>query len=225
MKREPSNNATAPKDAWNLRGAAWKVQFDYVRTVVRFSMQYPDDTIFVTPDLLYGGTPFTADAAKPWTGDQLAKLVPNRVTPGPEPYKGSVFWFRKVASQPGSQPPGSGTGGLHDLVGNVAEFVFDGPSALAVVKDNNATTTAIDAAVTAGRRNLSVIGGSSLSPPELAFNKKQPLDLTIAQNNTGYCDVGFRLAYTAPIDSITDVLTAMFTDPKYLPGSRARSPG
>ena len=74
-------------------------------------------------------------------------------------------------------------------------------------------------------RTVAIIGGSSLSPPEVAFNKKQALDLTSAQNLTGYCDVGFRLAYTAPIDSITDVLTAMFQDPKYLPGSKAKNPG
>lgn len=213
---------STPRDAWNLRGAAWKTQFDHVRTMTRFGLKYPDDTIFLTADLLYAG--ITADAAKPWTGDLLARIAPARITPGSEPYKGSVLWFRKVGGQPGSQPPGSGVGALHDLVGNVAEYVFDGPSALAVIKDPNAATAAIDAAISAGRRNLFVIGGSALSPPDIAFNRKQPLDLTIAQNNTGYCDVGFRLAYTAPIDSITDVLAATFKDPKYLPG-KAKVPG
>jgi hypothetical protein len=221
--RFEATNAVAPKDAWNLRGNAWKIQFDHAAAMARNGLKYPDDTIFLTADLLYAG--ITAQAAKPWTGDGLAKLAPTRITPGTDPYKGSVLWFRKTAGQPGSQPPGSGTGAMHDLVGNVAEYVFDGPSALAVIKDATPTTAAIDAAVTAGRRTLGVIGGSALSPPEIPFNKKQPLDLTIAQTNTGYADVGFRLAYTAPIDSITDVLAATFKDPKYLPGAKAKAPG
>ena len=66
-----------------------------------------------------------------------------------------------------------------------------------------------------------VIGGSSLSPPDVPFNEKQSAGPTAAGITTGYCDVGFRLTYTAPIDSIVDVLANSFKAPKYLPGPNA----
>ena len=40
--------------------------------------------------------------------------------------------------------------------------------------------------------------------------------------DSGFADVGFRLAYTAPIDSIGDVLAAVFRAPPYLPGGSAK---
>jgi len=39
----------------------------------------------------------------------------------------------------------------------------------------------------------------------------------LSVGSAGYPDVGFRLAYTAPIDSIVDVLASAFKEPKYLP--------
>ncbi len=77
--------------------------------------------------------------------------------------------------------------------------------------------------MTAGRKNLGIIGGSSLSAPEMPFNKKMEADYAVyAAVADGFCDVGFRLTYTAPIDSIGDVLAAAFKDPKYLPGAKAK---
>jgi hypothetical protein len=109
---------------------------------------------------------------------------------------------------------------MHNLVGNVAEYAFDGKDALAVVKDNKPSTTEIDKTVTDNRDKLNVIGGSSLSPPEVPFNAKQGVD--IGDATAGYCDVGFRLAYTAPIESVGEVLANAIKDPKYLPGPKAK---
>jgi formylglycine-generating enzyme required for sulfatase activity len=215
---------TLQKDVWNLRGDAgpgkptWRAQQDYAARMAGNGMKFPDQGIFLTADLLFAG--ITAQDAKPWRADALAKLAPARVTPGPDAYKTSALWFRKVGTQPGAPPPGSG--GMHDLVGNVAEYVFDGPNALAVIKDAAATPAAVDAAITAGKKNLFVIGGSALSPPDMPVAQKQVLDPTFPQTAIGYCDVGFRLAYTAPIDSVGDVLASAFRDPHYLPGPKAK---
>jgi hypothetical protein len=131
---------------------------------------------------------------------------------------------------------------MHDLVGNVAEYTFDGTPdnaplppnvkpviANAVIKDAIPAVTDIDAALATqpldarGKKlpNLFVIGGSSLSSPKMPFNLRQPLDLDLAAS--GFSDVGVRLAYTAPIDSIIDVLAATFKDPHYLPGTNAKA--
>jgi hypothetical protein len=208
------------KDAWNLRGAAWQNQQNYAKQKSANGMPFPDVGIFLTPDLLFSG--ITADAAVPWHGNDLAKIAPTRFSSGSDPYAGSAMWFRKVGAQPGQPAPGSGTGAMHDLVGNVAEYLFDGPNANAVIKDANPSADGVDAAVAAVKDGLGVIGGSSLSPPNIVFNERQPVDPGFAQTSSGFSDVGFRLAYTAPIDSIVDVLAVVFKEPKYLPGPNAK---
>lgn len=229
-------NAAAPKDAWNLRGKAWSAQQDYARTMANSGLKYADDGIFLTGDQLFAG--ISSASAKPWMAADLAKLAPVRINSGGGEYGGSVLWFRKVGAQPGAAPPGSGTGAMHDLVGNVAEYVFDGAPdkpANAVVKNNTPTPAEVDATLAAqpvdakGKKqaNLFVIGGSSLSPPAAGtlvapFDVKVEVDRTFPPTASGFCDVGFRLAYTAPIDSIADVLTAEFKAPHYLPGAKAK---
>jgi len=213
--------STLPKDVWNLRGEgppgqpSWRTQQDYANQMAANRMPYPDKGIFLPATIMFD--PITDNKAQPWTADALAKIAPTRFTAGASAYKGNTLWFRPVGAQPGAS-----TEVLHDLVGNVAEYVFDGPKAIDVVKSNTPTVAEIDAAVTAGKKNLFVIGGSSLSPPQVPFNVKQPLDPGLASTAVGFCDVGFRLAYTAPIDSIFDVLTDTFSSPKYLPGPKAK---
>jgi hypothetical protein len=200
----------ATKDPWNLRGAAWLAQKQFDGKLAAKGGQYPDSGIYLTADFLYDPS-VKAENAKPWDCTDLAKILPNRVASAGV-YPTSQIWFRKVASQPGV--PALGSGIPHDLIGNVAEYVFDAPSANAVIKDANPKTDAINATMAAEAKNLFVIGGSSLSPPQIPLLQKQPVLEGTA--DTGFADVGFRLAYTAPIDSITDVLAAAFKSPPYL---------
>jgi hypothetical protein len=216
------NGAALPKDVWNLRGegggrATWRTQQDYKLNVMQTKpLPYPDRGIFLPSRLLFAD--IQAGSAKPWLADALAKVAPGRITSSPTPYQGNTLWFRSVDDK--ENPAAAGLV-MHDLVGNVAEYVFDGDAATAVVAGNAPSTAAIDDAIKAGGNKLFVIGGSSLSPPDVPFNEKQPAGPTAAGVTAGYCDVGFRLAYTAPIDSIVDVLVNSFKEPKYLPGPRA----
>jgi hypothetical protein len=213
----------AVKDAWNLRGAGWEQQQAYAGKMAADGLAYPDAGIFLEADQLFAG--ITAEAARPWQSADLAKLNPNRVNANAGVYPTSQIWFRGVGMEPGVKPPGAGSGIPHDLVGNVAEYIFDGPSANAVIKDTRASVADVDAAVALSGNKLYVVGGSSLSPPQTPFNKMQLVDPTFPQTTTGFSDVGFRLAYTAPIDSITDVLAQIFPvggHPPYLPAKAAR---
>jgi hypothetical protein len=49
-----------------------------------------------------------------------------------------------------------------------------------------------------------------------------PVNMGVQQVNTGFADVGFRLAFTAPIDSISDVLATVFKSGKPIPGPRVK---
>ena len=227
-----AGNTQAPKDAWNLRGVGWSAQQDYAKTMAKNGMKYADAGIYLPYDLLFDPSK-SAEGAKPWRGTDLAKLAPDRITASADIYKTSTLWFRKVGSQPGAASPGAGSGAMHDLVGNVAEYVFDGTPdkpANAVIKNSTPSTADINAAIATlpldakGKKqpNLFVIGGSSLSPPQMAFNVNKEIDPASPQTETGFCDVGFRLAYTAPIDSIADVLASEFKSPHYLPGPKAK---
>ncbi len=214
------------KDAWNLRGTAWLAQQNFSRQESTNGMAFPDAGMFNIPDLMFAGV--TSENAVPWKTSDLQKILPNRASPATDAadtYKGSTIWFRKVGTQPGLAPPNTGTGAMHDLVGNVAEYVFDADTATAVIKDAQPTVAAVDALLPTNGTDpgtLGVIGGSSLSPPQLPFDKKQPLDPNSAQSPNGFSDVGFRLAYTAPIATINEVLATVFKDPKYLPVTRTK---
>jgi hypothetical protein len=213
----------AAKDAWNLRGAGWEQQQTYAGKMAADGLAYPDAGIFLESDQLFAG--ITAEAAKPWQSADLAKLNPSRVNANGGVYPTSQIWFRGVGMEPGVRPAGDGSGIPHDLVGNVAEYILDGPGANAVIKDTRVSVADVDTAVASASNKLYVVGGSSLSPPQTQFNKMLPVDPTFAQTLTGFSDVGFRLAYTAPIDSITDVLAQIFPvagHPPYLPAKTAR---
>jgi hypothetical protein len=217
-------SATPP--AWNLRGEGqgrptWRTQQDYARQLDvngQKGLPYPDKGIFLPTRLLFSDV--TGAAAKPWTGDALTKIAAGRVSAGTAAYQNNTLWFVPVdkenAAANASKPA------IHHLVGNVAEYVFDGDNATAVVTNNTPSTSAIDEALKAAATKLFVIGGSSLSPPDIPFNEKQAVNLSAEGVKKGYCDVGFRLAYTAPIDSIVDVLANAFKEPKYLPGPKAK---
>ncbi|MCL4743131.1 MAG: SUMF1/EgtB/PvdO family nonheme iron enzyme [Phycisphaerales bacterium] len=77
-----------------------------------------------------------------------------------------VLWFQQVERGPGRT--------LKHLIGNVAEFVL----------------------MDAGGDRFGVIGGSALSPPELALDRAYEIPARQTSDAT-YADVGFRLAFSA----------------------------
>ncbi|MBM4038421.1 MAG: hypothetical protein FJ290_07895 [Planctomycetes bacterium] len=108
-----------------------------------------------------------------------------------------VLWFAT---------PGTGAGMQH-LVGNVAEYVFDSPSRLdeLLKEPGGPSVRVVRDIVDKGATFLKVAGASALSPPEYwdgsgprPFDRSYSVDLEKAQQ--GYSDVGFRLAFTAPVD-------------------------
>ncbi|HVS70480.1 MAG TPA: SUMF1/EgtB/PvdO family nonheme iron enzyme [Phycisphaerae bacterium] len=211
------------RDAWNLRGTSssglsWVAQQKYANQIHdEHHLPFPDQGVFAGSLSFDNST--TGKNATPWSSDALAKLFPSRVSSASGTYNGSTLWFRDVGHEPGF-PTSLGAGYIHDLVGNVAEYVFDAPSAEAPIKDTNVSTDAIDAALGAASMQLFVIGGSSLSPPQLPLDKPENVDLTMADD--GFCDVGIRLAYTAPIATLKEVLDGIFQKPPYLPGPNAK---
>lgn len=115
-----------------------------------------------------------------------------------------LLWFAKV----GADPPRS----FHHLTGNVAEFVYEDPAAL--LKAEGAKGLADLLAKTSGK--LFVVGGSALSPPSLKPDQPYPVDYTEA--HAGYSDVGFRLAFAAPAESLHHRLRRLLDTQGYLTG-------
>ncbi len=210
------------KDAWNLRGAGtgpnWLADQNYPAHN-QHGLAFPDTGIFLEGNLEFDDS-VTGPKAIPWSNAALAQFAPSRVSSTSGTYNGSTIWFRDVGHEPGL-PTSLGAGYIHDLVGNVAEYVFDGPNAQAPIKDTNVSTDSVDSTLAAAPDKLFVIGGSSLSPPQLPLDKPQPVDLGDDHTNTGFCDVGIRLAYTAPIATLKEVLDGIFQNPPYLPGPNA----
>ncbi|HUO10725.1 MAG TPA: hypothetical protein VM008_20660 [Phycisphaerae bacterium] len=202
-----------PKD-WNLRGAAFDAQKQYVKSLntndLYVAWPYPDKDIFENAKTVEA----RGDAAPVWLPDNLVKMEPNALDRANAEAicNQSVIWFRKVPA-----PSASGAvPAMHDLVGNVAEYTFDGPNAAKPLteRDIAPTTDIIETDLSAG--TLAVVGGSSLSSPLIPFNVPQPAT-NVNSFGLGRCDVGMRLAFTAPVESIESVLSHLFQTPKYLP--------
>jgi hypothetical protein len=214
-------------NAWNLRGTSstntysWVAQQNYALQLRAQGLPFPDDQSF-QGDTAFSG--INAENAKPWTNDLLAKIAPSRFPNDHNVYAGSVFWFRDVGHEPGF-PSSLGAGYIHDLIGNVAEYVLDGPNINNVIKDARASTDDVEALISNPATTVSVIGGSALSPPgqeKLPLDKPSPINLRLdAQAYTGYADVGIRLAYTAPIQTIFEALHDVYAAPQYLKGPKA----
>jgi formylglycine-generating enzyme required for sulfatase activity len=152
----------------NLRDQSWKRMFDRLRAAD------PNAVLALTSDVF---------RLTPVQGGDVVDAEP-----AVQSDDGTV-WFRPVdraeASGAGSSTP------FRDLVGNVAELVFEDPASLEQVAP---TRAAIAAAVTGDK--LRVVGGSALSPAAV-----NPTDVQKFPGNPvtrRYSDLGFRLAFTAP---------------------------
>ena len=201
-----------PKD-WNLRGALFETQKKYVQSL---HTKEPDmDWPFPDKDLFDSTKTIGARAADApiWLPDNLVKLAPDALdrSNADTIIANSTLWFRPV-------PPAVGTGvpPMHDLIGNVAEFTFDGPTAAKPLTENDIqslSTDVIEKEIDAG--TLAVAGGSSLSSPLIPPNI--PQHTTAASMPIGRCDLGMRLAFTSPNETMGSVLLHHFSTPWLIP--------
>ncbi|MCC6679071.1 MAG: hypothetical protein IT436_18255 [Phycisphaerales bacterium] len=149
----------------NLRDASWKKQWD----VVAAKKGQPD--------------------APPWPDRGAFKpremLIPidERARPASAEDDG-VVWFSAVGKGPGAV--------FRNLVGNVAEVVFEGP----VPQGADAARAEQVDGLLGDRTGIRVVGGSALSAAELGVDRAWPVERTPSRE--GWADVGFRLAFAAP---------------------------
>ena len=101
---------------------------------------------------------------------------------------------------------------FHHLVGNVAEYVYANPADLEALTETSVRTAT--AVLDEHSDKLFVIGGSAFSSPNLPFDKPVPVDLEAAAS--GYSDVGFRLAFTAPVEPLERQLLQALRRQPYL---------
>jgi len=136
-----------------------------------------------------------------------------------------IFWPKGAADRKegGDAPAGSGSDGvlwfsavasgkprlLYHLVGNVAEWVYDDPAGL-----SQCGAAEVERLFRQTPTKLAVIGGSALSAPSVRPDKPQPIDYGDA--SLGYSDVGFRLAFTAPAESVGARLRRLLNARGYL---------
>jgi hypothetical protein len=113
-----------------------------------------------------------------------------------------TLFFRPVGPEAGRT--------FSNLIGNVAEYVFDAPEAFEDLPDKK--PDAIAALIAQHKKELSVIGGSALSPPEVPADQPIP----VADVNAAYADVGFRLAFSEPAGSPLARLRAVLAAQPYL---------
>jgi formylglycine-generating enzyme required for sulfatase activity len=110
------------------------------------------------------------------------------------------------------RPVNVGGGRFVNLVGNVAEFTCDAPEAFEAAEAGKSAASMAAFAKAYGTR-ISVIGGSAFSDPEL----KVDVPYQVNSPAEPYCDVGFRLAFTAPVASPAERLQVILAEQQFLP--------
>lgn len=145
-----------------LRGEAFRQQLAHVNAQKKAN-PLADSTDFVSP---------------------FARVFPSGIEDSEQPAEASTTLF--------FVPVDSGSGPMHHLVGNVAEFVFDNKAAF-----DAATIETIPDVLENDPAKVGVIGGSSLSPPSKPVGTAQGGLLSTQLRGEGFADVGFRLAFSA----------------------------
>jgi hypothetical protein len=173
----------------NLRDQLWKMQLDHVsklRSEAKRGLKWPDAGAFWPKD-------FPDDKRKEGKDATVALDTSD-----------GILWFAPVRFDSEKK--------LHHLVGNVAEYVYDDDAGADQLKD--LSEASINQFVKNGASKWFVIGGSGLSPPELQIDTPHPVNLEEAKD--GYCDVGMRLAFSAPSESLSSKLKRLLANQKYL---------
>jgi len=183
---------------WNLRDQTFKLQLEY--RAQGAPNQWPDNEV--------SGAYWPADRPRPGQ-------------PNCHDNNDGTLLFRKVDA------PGGST--FLNLVGNVAEFVCNAPEAFDGLPDRQApevvarfATSMVKGDNAKGsnglkdpgeRGKLFVIGASALSDPSLDPIKPYP----VSSPTEPFADVGFRLAFTAPVLTVAERLKWAIDEQQFLP--------
>ena len=181
------DKAAASRKAYNLRDKTWLAQKAH-------DIALEDSGDLVEPDMFYPDAgvywPASIPAAQRKTGRD-GEAWPNPADDG-------VLWFAKVVDD--NQRV------FQNLVGNVAEYVYEDSKALADLKDP--TIAQVKQLLQTGG-NAKVIGGSAMSPPQVPVD--QPQALANPAGNECYSDVGLRLAFLAGRERIQTTLQKLLS--------------
>jgi len=172
-----------PAAGANLRDQTWQKQKDHIQKLEEAGrLSAPEDHY---PD---AGAFWPKGATQRLTGRDA------KSRPGDD----GVLWLTPV----GSAKPGE----FRNLVGNVAEFTYDDPAALAKWQGD---ADQLKQLLAASADKVRVIGGSALSAPRIPIDVAQAVDY--AEASAGYADVGLRLAFTAPAETVQVRLRRLLT--------------
>jgi hypothetical protein len=176
-----------PAAGANLRDQVWQRQKDHIQKLEEAGrLSAPEDHY---PD---------AGAFWPKAATQRLAGRDAKSRPGDD----GVLWLAPVVS---AKP-----GEFQCLIGNVAEFTFDDPAALAKWQGD---ADELKDLLAASADKIRVIGGSAMSAPQIPIDVAQAVDY--AEASAGYADVGLRLAFTAPAETVQVRLRRLLTATGY----------
>jgi hypothetical protein len=181
QRREVEGRVIAP----NLRDRTWAEQHRYVgrRLKEGLNVEFPDRGVFRGRERFAEGAQAMAWERDVKGGRPAAEGDVEGL------HADGVLWFRAVNVPEGAR--------FRNLVGNVAEWVCDDRGVWKELAGGKAWNKA-------GRllaaSKVGVIGGSALSPPEHPFDEAVPIRPEDVMRK--YADVGFRLAFSAPVEPV-----------------------
>ncbi|HEX5242798.1 MAG TPA: hypothetical protein VFW23_05995 [Tepidisphaeraceae bacterium] len=170
---------------WVLRGEAWSSYVSAFGTTLQNNGNDENRLAEVDPKNWQ------------WFGNEDQKYqsiasVWARDLAGPARSSAALWNEEHVLFSPARDPSQTNTGHkFYHLIGNAAEIV---------TADNDSS-------------KFYVIGGSAFSPPEMPFDKPQP----VTSPDDQWSDVGFRLAISAPIKPMRDRLAKLLQAPPFIP--------
>jgi hypothetical protein len=176
-------------DLPNLRDEQWVAQREYVRKLdLSTGAPWPDAGCFIAAD---EKAPQDAGTATAWTatalGESLAKLKATGIKipgAGGQVYADGAAFYTLVQGQDKT--------GISNLIGNVAEIVWD--DSKWVEEGKKEKTLADMREISKDIKKIGVVGGSAISPPEMGLGRR---NWSANDRGKGYADVGFRLAFRA----------------------------
>jgi len=170
-----------PDDSWNRRDQTWDQYKQHLAGISKIwkDKMYPGYNLLPWPDsgVFKRDTQHTAgDAESAVKGDD------------------GVLWFEEVNQGADTKR----TYNFHHLVGNVAEFVYEGYADLDKMTETTDFNTEKVRDFLNNNPNVYVIGASALSPS--IVKPDEPYEAE--KHDEIYSDVGFRLAFTSPREKL-----------------------